>query len=85
MTDNPQWKKARKKPIEIEFREVNPTDAIQDSLTGDIIEDGVEIIQTLEGKYIARPNNDYIIKGVHGELYPIKKGIFAETYDILES
>ena len=85
MTDNPQWKKARKKPIEIEFREVNPTDAIQDSLTGDIIEDGVEIIQTLEGKYIARPNNDYIIKGVHGELYPIKKCIFAETYDILES
>jgi hypothetical protein len=79
----PIWRKARKKPVEIEFREVNPTDCVRDSLTGEVFEDDVEIINTLEGTYIARPKNDFIIRGVHGELYPIKKDIFAKTYDII--
>ena len=38
------------------------------------------MIRTLEGDMIARPG-DWIIKGVHGELYPCKPDIFAETYE----
>lgn len=37
------------------------------------------LISTLEGVMIANPN-DWIIKGVNGELYPCKPDIFAKTY-----
>ena len=37
-------------------------------------------ISTLEGKMTAKIG-DYVIKGVHGELYPCKPDIFAETYE----
>ncbi|ORI32396.1 hypothetical protein BLL61_02075 [Lacticaseibacillus casei] len=38
------------------------------------------IIPTLEGNMLAN-ENDYIIKGVHGEFYPCKPDIFKETYE----
>ena len=38
------------------------------------------IVQTLEGEHIAT-ENDYIIKGVNGELYPCKPNIFEKTYE----
>lgn len=37
-------------------------------------------IKTLEGVMRIRPG-DYIIKGVQGEFYPCKPGIFHETYE----
>lgn len=37
-------------------------------------------IKTLEGDMDVS-ENDYIIKGVHGELYPCKPDIFVETYE----
>ena len=37
-------------------------------------------IKTLEGD-MTISENDYIIKGVHGELYPCKPDIFEETYE----
>ena len=37
-------------------------------------------IETLEG-VIHADAGDYIITGVHGEQYPCKPDIFAETYD----
>lgn len=37
-------------------------------------------IKTLEGYMLASPN-DWIIRGVEGELYPCKPDIFAKTYD----
>lgn len=37
------------------------------------------IIKTLEGNMIAT-KEDYLIKGVNGELYPCKKDIFEKTY-----
>lgn len=43
------------------------------------IEEGV-VLQTLEGSYTARIN-DWIIKGIQGELYPCKPDIFEETYE----
>lgn len=64
-----EWKKAKKKPIIIDYREVNGE---------------VEIIRTREGKIEGYKGKDFIIKGVDGELYPIKKNIFYKTYDIEE-
>lgn len=37
-------------------------------------------IKTLEGDHTARIG-DYIIRGVHGELYPCKPEIFHKTYE----
>ena len=66
--NNHIWRKARKKPIVVEFREV----------------DGKEQIETQEGVLIAKQNEDYIIRGVDGEIYPIKKSIFYHTYEVIE-
>jgi hypothetical protein len=41
------------------------------------------IIHTLEGDHKANIG-DYIITGVHGEQYPCKPDIFAETYEKVE-
>ena len=38
------------------------------------------IIPTLEGNMLAN-ENDYIIKGVHGEFYSCKPNIFEKTYE----
>jgi len=38
-------------------------------------------IPTLEGLMMAN-ENDWIIKGVKGELYPCKPDIFEETYEL---
>lgn len=40
-------------------------------------------INTLEGVHMASIG-DWIIKGVQGELYPIKPDIFEQTYEIVE-
>lgn len=40
-------------------------------------------IKTLEGTMIVS-ENDYIIQGVNGELYPCKPDIFEKTYEIVE-
>lgn len=37
-------------------------------------------VDTLEGVMIAGLG-DWIIEGIHGELYPCKASIFAETYE----
>jgi hypothetical protein len=50
--------------------DLNPTDHSQTII----------IIETLEGSMTAIPS-DYIIKGVKGEFYPCKEGIFLATYD----
>lgn len=43
----------------------------------------VIIIPTLEGDHTVS-YGDYVIKGVHGEFYPCKPDIFAETYETVE-
>lgn len=40
-------------------------------------------IKTLEGDMHVS-NGDWIIKGVHGELYPCKPDIFEKTYEKVE-
>jgi hypothetical protein len=74
MTQN--WGLARKKPIIIQFREV-------ESITTFKGQKG-EYVQTHEGELFAFVGQDFIIKGVKGELYPIKKSIFHETYDVVK-
>lgn len=41
-------------------------------------------IPTLEGLMLAR-QNDWVIRGVEGELYACKPAIFAATYEAVES
>lgn len=79
-----------KKPVVIEAwqfgsREVKPDwlyDAqdrglVRYNMNGDRI-----YIDTLEGSMMAR-KGDYIIRGIHGELYPCKPDIFKETYELV--
>ena len=49
---------------------------------GDSNEIGL-LIPTLEGVMKAR-QNDWIIKGLKGELYPCKPDIFEATYELVE-
>jgi len=62
-----EWKRARKKPVVVKFREIT-----------EIIE-----IKTREGILKGYPKKDYLIRGVNGEIYPIKKSIFKKTYKVL--
>lgn len=41
------------------------------------------LIRTLEGEMTVSPD-DWIVRGVQGELYPCKPSIFAATYDAVE-
>ena len=41
------------------------------------------MIHTLEGNHLVEWD-DYIIQGVHGEIYPCKPDIFAETYELVK-
>lgn len=82
--------KARKKPIvvdvwQLDIFSVKPPLWVVDAITsGRLLRDGNKwLISTLEGDMEAY-NEDYLIKGVRGELYPCAKEIFEETYDILE-
>ena len=78
--------KYRKKPVVIEaFRlgekgQPSPAPAwFASPHPSNIFDDGI-IIQTLEGDLLARWG-DWIIRGVDGEIYPIKDEIFQKTYD----
>ena len=62
------WKKTRKKPVVVKFREVRPD------------ENGIE---TLEGFKPCNPQEHFIIQGIEGEEYPIRKDIFYATYEII--
>lgn len=84
----PLWKKYRKKEIIVEaiqytgdnHEEVN--EFAWQNLSKSI--DNKLIIPTLEGDMFASPG-DYIIRGIHAELYPIKEQLFFKTYDPIES
>ena len=78
--------KFRKKPILIDAKQFtgdNWRDIFEwgdqngITITGSAIE---LTIATYEGNMTALPN-DWIIKGVNGELYPCKPDIFEKTYE----
>ena len=70
-----------KKPIPIEAYDFSKTKI---DIRGKQLTDGEEggkcYINTLEGKHYVRPD-DFIIIGVRGERYPVKRDIFFETYE----
>lgn len=88
--------KYRKKPVVIEafqydgdFKNQNeeyyvPQWAVEAYENGTLFFDGPTLkVKTLEGDMIANVN-DYIIRGVKGELYPCKSEIFEVTYEKVE-
>lgn len=80
-----EWKKARKKPVVVEVREVEPKQTFGGSTKLITPTKKGETIETREGRLIAVSGEDYIIRGVEGEIYPISKGIFEKTYEWVES
>lgn len=83
----------RKKPIVIEAIQVlknNELDVL-DFVNGGtesggigFAKDGLLHIKTLEGEMTA-DLHDYIIKGIQGEFYPCKPGIFEASYEEVKS
>ncbi|QKO02807.1 hypothetical protein SEA_KELCOLE_54 [Microbacterium phage Kelcole] len=90
-------RKARKKPVDIEFMVWPGGAASANPVINWVLEMGgtarwreadatlpeLITIDTLEGTMQASPG-DVIIRGVEGEFYPCKPGIFRKTYDILK-
>lgn len=65
LPDTPEWRRCTKKPLTIEYRDAAPG----------------EVITTIEGVHITMDADHYVMRGTHGELYPITKQIFGETYE----
>ena len=73
-----QWDGTYRSYQEIEeFAKPHQVDIMQ------MISTNVLVVKTLEGNMIAR-KDDYIVKGVKGEIYPVNSVIFDETYETLE-
>ena len=89
-------KQYRKKPVTIEavqFDGLNPTeikDFVGENCEVEIYDNDVTppvariVIHTLEGD-MEVSKGDYVIKGVKGEFYPCKPGIFQQTYESAET
>lgn len=83
-------KRARKKPVEIDYMEWDGTPERWMELnhwTGGAFCSNDERsagVLTLEGFLFANVG-DMIIRGVKGEFYACKPDIFAKTYDLLEA
>jgi len=75
-----KWRKARKKPIIVDVREVVPNAFDYERSATHY---SVEVIKTREGELLGYPEEDYIICGIEGEIYPIKKNIFHQTYKLV--
>lgn len=76
----------RKKPVVIDawlfYRGEQESDLAPYVMSGHMryTDQDTILIKTLEGTMEARPG-DWIIRGVKGELYPIKNDIFRKTYE----
>lgn len=79
--------RVRKKPLEVHaLQYVGHNDFAISQFAGQPLvknEEGKLEIPTLEGVMYAS-KGDFIIRGIKGELYPIKPDLFYETYDIIE-
>ena len=91
-----KFTKVRKKPVEVEAIRTSdlislaknnwnelPEEIISAYDNGDIVFcDNHILINTLEGRHKS-DFNDWVIKGIRGELYPCKPYIFEKTYDLI--
>ncbi|MGI9250241.1 MAG: hypothetical protein ACR2PR_03470 [Pseudohongiellaceae bacterium] len=80
---------ARRKPLELEalLYTGKNADEARVFMGGQImirtIADGMAIVvPTLEGELLAPPDT-WILKGVAGEVWPVRPDIFAQTYDLV--
>lgn len=46
--------------------------------------EGVLMVQCLEA-LAETPIGSFVVKGIHGEVWPVREDIFYDTYDILDS
>ena len=65
----PEWRLVRKKPVVVQVREVRPGE------TG---------MESLEGFQPCSPKTHVVIKGIVGEEYPVRRDIFASTYEYVD-
>ncbi|MBV5190975.1 hypothetical protein [Staphylococcus chromogenes] len=83
--------KARKIPVEVECVQFTDKESAEyiEEWSGAQVRYCVSkyqrflLVRTLEGEMKATIN-DYIVKGVHGEFYPVKPDIFNKTYEVLK-
>lgn len=84
-------KKARKKPVEIEFiqftgfksaKQIEQWSNNKARYKTTKSANQTLLIDTMEGIMVGNLD-DYIIKGVHGEFYPCKPDIFHKTYEVV--
>ena len=86
--------KYRKKAIEVEAVQWDDTDVCYNTIKTMAYGKGVNInrmvkpfkgdlmVETLEGDMQAS-KGDFIVKGIIGELYPVKPVIFHQTYELI--
>lgn len=77
-------KKYKKRPVEIEAVQLHIKDQneISDWITAPhSFSQGGIFIETLEGRMFGGWG-DYIVKGVEGEYYPVRRDIFHVTYEV---
>ena len=78
--------KYRKKPVEVYAEQFynNREDMVRMCELGltrcTVTKDPALYIETLEG-IVRADEGDYIVRGVAGEFYPVKKEIFERTYE----
>ena len=81
------FKRCRRKPLEVLYHQISENIGWRDKyrmLGCRIRSDGAGIdIETSEGWVKGRWGN-YLMVGTAGELYPVTKEIFEQTFDILE-
>ena len=68
------WRRARKKPVEIEFRGPYTEGDVIETLEGDF---------EIDQDYLDEHGGFVIIRGVDGEVYPCALDIFRETYEVV--
>lgn len=76
--------KYRKKPVVIDALQYDGTnhEAVGEFAGQAVsLEDGTLYVRTLENRRLEADVGDWIIRGVAGEFYPCKPGIFAATYE----
>lgn len=71
MTD---WRKARKKPVQVEYHGPYTSTGVIETIEGDY---------EVDEEYIEEHGGYVIIRGVEGEEYPCALDIFEETYEVI--
>lgn len=66
-----QWRTARKKPVEVEYRGPYTDPEIVETIEGDF---------EVDEEYIDEHGGFVIIRGVEGEVYPCAIDVFTQTY-----